>query len=110
MPAVEGGILPPGENRKIAQPLTNNQLLVLAERLPPGWKRRLYGRQDARRYDGRARGGDGLWMAHVFLGDYGRVPEKIIRAHSALGWEGRGYWGKAGLKIGNWQELGRLIK
>ena len=45
MPAVEGGILPPGENRKIAQPLTNNQLLVLAERLPPGWKRRLYGRQ-----------------------------------------------------------------
>ena len=33
-----------------AQHLTNDQPLVPAERFPPGWKHRLYGRQDARRY------------------------------------------------------------
>ena len=79
------------------------------EQAPPGWKRRLYGRQDARRYDGRVRGGDGLDLAHVFLAEYGRVPEKIIRAHSALGWEGRGYWGKVGSKVGNFEKSGKLI-
>jgi len=84
-------------------------LVTNREQAPPGWKRRLYGRQDARRYDGRARGGDGLGLAHVFLAEYGRVPEKIIRAHSALGWEGRGYWGLWGLKIGNWLKSGKLI-
>ena len=79
------------------------------EQAPPGWKRRLYGRQDARRYWGRARGGDGLGMAHMFLADYGRGAEKIIRAHSALGGEGRGYWGKPGLEIGNLLKSGKLI-
>ena len=60
---------------------------------------------------GRARSGGWRWLglAHVFLAEYGRVPEKIIRAHSALGWEGRGYWGKAGSKIGNWLKSGKLI-
>ena len=54
---------PVGENRKIARLLANNQSLVFAKPVPPGWKRRLYGRQDARRYgavagtlfDGRGR-------------------------------------------------------
>ena len=79
------------------------------EQAPPGWKRRLYGRQDARRYDVRAPGDDGLGLAHVFLAEYGRSAEKIIRAHSALGWEGRGYWGKAWSKIENWVKSGKLI-
>ena len=79
------------------------------EQAPPGWKRRLYGRQDARRYEGRARGDDGLGLAHVFLAEYGRVPEKIIRARSALGWEGRGYWGKAGSEVGIFEKSGKLI-
>jgi len=39
-----------GEKRKIARPMVNNQPLVLAKPVPPGWKHRLYGRQDARRY------------------------------------------------------------
>jgi len=30
--------------------MANNQSLVFAKPVPPGWKRRLYGRQDARRY------------------------------------------------------------
>ena len=79
------------------------------EQAPPGWKRRLYGRQDARRYEGRARGDDGLGLAHVFLAEYGRSAEKIIRAHSALGWEGRGYWGKTGSKIEILLKSGKLI-
>ena len=37
----------------------------------------------------------------VFLADYGRGLEKIIRAHSALGLQGCGYWGKVRLKIEN---------
>ena len=49
------------------------------------------------------------WLVHGFLGDYGRSLKKIIRAHSALGWEGRGYWGKAGSKIENWLKSGKLI-
>ena len=37
---------------------------------------------------------DGWWRpAHGFLDEYGTGPEKIIRAHSALGRESRGYWG-----------------
>ena len=79
------------------------------EQAPPGWKRRLYGRQDARRYGAGPRGGDGLGLAHMFLAEYGRVLEKIIRAHSALGWQGRGYWGKMRSKIENWAESGKLI-
>ena len=55
MPAVEGGSLAAGENRKIARPLAHNQPLVLAKPVPPGWKHRLYGRQDARRYGGSDR-------------------------------------------------------
>jgi len=50
LPAAEDGILPPGENRETARHLTNDQPLVPAERFPPGWKHRRYGRQDARRY------------------------------------------------------------
>jgi len=42
--------LPAGENRKIARPMVDNQPLVPAKPVPPGWKHRLYGRQDARRY------------------------------------------------------------
>jgi len=38
------------EEPKIARPMVNNQPLVPAKPVPPGWKRRLYGRQDARRY------------------------------------------------------------
>jgi len=34
----------------MAQSLANNRSLVPAKPLPPGWKHRLYGRQDARRY------------------------------------------------------------
>jgi len=44
-----------GEKRKIARPMVNNQPLVLAKPVPPGWKHRLYGRQDARRYGGGGR-------------------------------------------------------
>ena len=69
------------------------------EQAPPGWKRRLYGRQDARRYGGRARGGDGLGMAHMFLADYGRGAEKIIRAHSALGGRAVVIGGNRGWKL-----------
>jgi len=59
---------------------------------------------------GRARsGGRWLGLAHVFLAEYGRGLEKIIRAHSALGWEGRGYWGLWGLEIGNFEKSGKLI-
>ena len=58
---------------------------------------------------GRRSHGDGLVLAHVFFVDYGRVLKKIIRAHSALGWAGRGYWGKVGSKIGNWVKSGKLI-
>ena len=50
-----------------------------------------------------------MGLVHLFLAEYGRGAEKIIRAHSALGWEGRGYWGKAGLEIGNWLKSGKLI-
>ena len=32
-------------------------------------------------------------VGNGFLAEYGIDLEKIIRAHSALGWEGRGYWG-----------------
>jgi len=32
--------------------MVNEQPLVLAKPVPPGWKHRLYGRQDARRYGG----------------------------------------------------------
>ena len=45
----------------------------------------------------------------MFLAEYGRVAEKIIRAHSALGWEGRGYWGKVGSENGNRVKSGKLI-
>ena len=55
------------------------------------------------------RSGGGRWLVHRFLAEYGRVREKIIRAHSALGWEGRGYWGKVGSKNGNLPESGKLI-
>ena len=118
------------------------------EQAPPGWKRRLYGRQDARRYGGRVRAGGAVvragrsrmarpagavcctrarfggwtllrvtdprsegrrWLVHGFLAEYGRSAEKIIRAHSALGWEGRGYWGKAGSKIEILPKSGKLI-
>jgi len=79
------------------------------EQVPPGWKRRLYGRQDARHSKGRARGDDGLGLVHMFLANYGRVPGKIIRAHSALGLQGRGYWGLWGLKIGKRAKSGKLI-
>jgi len=46
--------LPRGE-RNIARPLAHNQPLVPAKPVPPGWKHRLYGRQDARRYGGGGR-------------------------------------------------------
>jgi len=52
----EGGSLPRGENRETARPMLNNQPLVLAKPVPPGWKHRLYGRQDARRHGGGAAG------------------------------------------------------
>ena len=42
--------MPAGGSHEIVPPLANNQLLVLAKSLPPGWKHRLHGRQDARRY------------------------------------------------------------
>jgi len=60
---------------------------------------------------GRARSGGWRWLglAHVFLAEYGRGSEKIIRAHSALGWEGRGYGGKAGSQIENSKKSGKLI-
>ena len=45
----------------------------------------------------------------MFLAEYGRAREKIIRAHSALGWEGRGYWGKVGSKNENLVKSGKLI-
>ena len=45
----------------------------------------------------------------MFLAEYGRAREKIIRAHSVLGWEGRGYWGKAGLKNEHLVKSGKLI-
>jgi len=51
---MEGGSLPPGENRKIARPMAHNQPLVPAKPIPPGWKRRLYGRQDASRHGSAA--------------------------------------------------------
>jgi len=34
--------------------------MYVREQVPPGWKRRLYGRQDACRYGAWPRGGDGL--------------------------------------------------
>ena len=37
------------------------------EQAPPGWKRRLYGQQDARRYGGRARGGDAGMVGRAVL-------------------------------------------
>ena len=58
---------------------------------------------------GRARADGRRWLVHGFLADYGRYPEKIIRAHSALGWEGRGYWGKMRSKIEDWEKSGKLI-
>ena len=45
----------------------------------------------------------------MFLAEYGRSSEKIIRAHSALGWEGRDYWGKTGSKIEKLVKSGKLI-
>ena len=48
-------------------------------------------------------------MAHGFLAEYGRGLEKIIRARSALGWEGRGYWGKVRSGIENGEKSGKLI-
>ena len=58
---------------------------------------------------GDSSAGDGWVFAHMFLAEYGRVPEKIIRAHSALGWKGRSYWGKVGSKNGNLVKSGKLI-
>ena len=46
-----------------------------------------------------------LGLAHVFLADYGRGSEKIIRAHSALGWEGRGYGAKGRGQKGLWENI-----
>ncbi len=51
--------------------------------------------------DPRSGGWRWLVLAHVFLAEYGRYPEKIIRRGSALGWKGCGYWGKAGSKNAN---------
>ena len=59
-----------GENRKIVRPMVNNQPMVLAKPVPPGWKRRLYGRQDARRYGGGGRMrrfGEARQVASCFL-------------------------------------------
>ena len=48
-------------------------------------------------------------MVHGFLAEYGRLAVKIIRAHSVFGWQGRGYWGKVGSKIENFEKSGKLI-
>jgi hypothetical protein len=47
-------------------------------------------------------------MAHWFLAEYGRGLKKIIRRR-ALGWEGRGYWGKAGSEKGLGEKSGKLM-
>ena len=39
--------------------------------LPPGWKLRLYGRQDACRYGKRGHGGGWGMPGHGFYADYG---------------------------------------
>ena len=51
LPDVEGGILPPGKNARTAVMLEISSASAMRKLVPPGWKHRLYGRQDARRYN-----------------------------------------------------------
>jgi hypothetical protein len=54
-PAVEGGILPPGKTARIGNSPTNiPQYSPRARFFPPGWKPRLHGRPEARRYGVRS--------------------------------------------------------
>jgi hypothetical protein len=50
LPDVEGGILPPGSADNMAATSKLSAHFEIASPFPPGWKPRLYGRQDARRY------------------------------------------------------------
>jgi len=55
--------------------MVNNQPLVLAKPVPPGWKHRLYGGQDARRY------GAGTWGPPLRVGTKSEI--MLIRFESA---------------------------
>ena len=57
------------------------------EQAPPGWKRRLYGRQDARRYGGRARGGDTGMVGRAVL-----CPPPPANEHYWIGYGGNCKW------------------